>query len=42
VIRRPKRAEPVARLLIEHKPEVLAGLDPPAAFDVFPAALGRP
>ena len=28
VIRRPKRAEPVARLLIEHKPDVLAALAP--------------
>jgi hypothetical protein len=28
VIRGPKRAEPVARLLIEHKPEVLATLVP--------------
>jgi hypothetical protein len=33
VIRGPKRAEPVARLLIDHKPEVMAALvpaDPPA------------
>src|SRR5690348_9712288 len=28
VIRGPKRAEPVARLLIEHKPSVLAALAP--------------
>jgi hypothetical protein len=28
VIRGPKRAEPVARLLIEHKPEVIAALAP--------------
>ena len=28
LIRGPRRAEPVARLLIEHKPEVLAALAP--------------
>ena len=28
VIRGPKRAEPVARLLIEHKSEVLSALSP--------------
>jgi hypothetical protein len=29
VIRGPRRAEPVARLLIEHKPAVMAALAPP-------------
>ena len=29
VIRGPRRAEPVARLLIEHKPAVMAALTPP-------------
>ena len=28
VIRGPKRAEPLARMLIEHKPDVLAALAP--------------
>lgn len=33
VIRGPKRAEPVARLLLDHKPDVLAALVPSAAPD---------
>ncbi len=42
VIRGPKRAEPVARLLIEHKPEVLAALVPGSHSADLVGAVDRP